>query len=362
MRRHLVRLTGASAKMGSLSRPVAAVATGLSTTPSGDTQTRRIGTLQDLGLLPDKSSNVLIVGDGNFSFTSAFLRHNQSIIENSTVNVIATSLDTREEVLQMYPRSQEILDQVSAAGAQIVHDVNGTRLEEYEFCHNQTFDRIVFNFPHYAEGGSKRNKIHRHRQLLLDFFSSANKVLNRDGQVWVTLCAGQGGTPADTKTRSWGDNWQVQHCAASAGLILLDAHVCPMPALHELGYYNVGYQLREQAFFTSDSVSHVFVREDIGAVAQFPMEWTRDISFWVEDGFTEEALLDVLHQFFVAPIELRLNKINDYVCPKTHRLALTYTMQIQSDRVALTKERVNELAVNALHAVEASSFASSRAS
>ena len=36
----------------------------------------------------------------------------------------------------------------------------------------------------------------------------------------MTLCKGQGGTPADRPMRAWHDSWQVVSMAANAGLIL----------------------------------------------------------------------------------------------------------------------------------------------
>lgn len=39
----------------------------------------------------------------------------------------------------------------------------------------------------------------------------------------MTLCKGQGGTPADKPMRAWHDSWQVVSMAANAGLILVRA-------------------------------------------------------------------------------------------------------------------------------------------
>lgn len=36
----------------------------------------------------------------------------------------------------------------------------------------------------------------------------------------MSLCKGQGGTPADKPMRAWPDSWQVVSMAANAGLIL----------------------------------------------------------------------------------------------------------------------------------------------
>ena len=55
------------------------------------------------------------------------------------------------------------------------------------------------------------------------FNFSAIQVLENEGQIFVTLCKGQGGTPADRPMRAWHDSWQVVSMAANAGLILVAA-------------------------------------------------------------------------------------------------------------------------------------------
>ena len=51
---------------------------------------------------------------------------------------------------------------------------------------------------------------------------SAVHVLEEDGQILVTLCKGQGGTPADRPMRAWHDSWQVVSMAANSSLILVE--------------------------------------------------------------------------------------------------------------------------------------------
>lgn len=340
-----------------------------------------VGDLTNLGLFHSKPNGeahrVLVVGDGNFSFARAFLQSNTDAIASGAVALTATSLDTHDELLQMYPNSGVILDELHNGGVRVVHDVNATKLQQYPaLLHTRAsatadavtittpallFDRIVFNFPHYAEGGSKRNKIHRHRQLLREFFVSAQDVLAQDGLVWVTLCAGQGGTPLDTKPRAFGDTWQVAHCAAAAGFIARSVHLCPVQELAVLGYYSVGYKLKEQAFWTPDSLSHVFCREGLGVRACFPLTWTRGMSFWTHDGFTEAKMAAIVRACFPEPVALTFELTDTYVCPTTGRTSVTYSVGITCDCVALSKERVNEWTLDAIARIERSGFASSRA-
>ncbi|OWZ20814.1 hypothetical protein PHMEG_0004725 [Phytophthora megakarya] len=329
-----------------------------------------VGDLTSLGSL-GPGVEVLVVGDGNFSYSRAFLRANSTRIGAAEINVTATSLDTESQLLEMYPKSRKILEELRSGGVHVRHGVNATKLETCAFDADSAvrFDRIVFNFPHYAADGgvgnkNKRNKIHRHRQLLVDFFASASQVLAKDGQIWVTLCAGQGGTKLERKNRAVGDTWQIVHCAAVAGLVLQDAHFCPVDALAQLGYYSVGYQSREKAFWTEDGITHVFRREAPDHKACFPIEWTRDISFWVTDEelFTEELLHDVVcDQFPPDTMAVSISLLDEYRCEKSGRKSVTYRLDISSSSLALSRDRVNSLAQAALTAIEGSSFGASRA-
>ncbi|CAI5735767.1 unnamed protein product [Peronospora destructor] len=315
------------------------------------------------------AAQVLVVGDGNFSYFRAFLRANSTRIGASEINLTATSLDSESQLLEMYPKSRDILDELHSGGAHVRHGVNATKLESYLF-QAVTFDRIVFNYPHYAADGgvgneNKRNKIHRHRQLLLDFFTSASQVLAGDGQIWVTLCAGQGGTMLERKTRSVGDTWQIVHCAAAAKLVLQDAHYCPVDALADLGYYSVGYQSREKAFWTKGGITHVFCHEATGRKSRFPIQWTRDVSFWVTDNqlFTEDRLLDILRKhFLIKTMTVSISLLDEYCCKRSGRKSVTYRLDISSSSLALSRDRVNTLVQKALAAIENSPFGASRAS
>ncbi|KAK1948467.1 Ferredoxin-fold anticodon-binding domain-containing protein 1 [Phytophthora citrophthora] len=340
---------------------------------SSATGCQSICNLTSLGPL-QAGSKVLVVGDGNFSYSRAFLRANSARIGASELHVTVTSLDTEKQLMEMYPKSRDILEELRNGGINVRHGVNATKLEKYSFgeegdADSVSFDRIVFNFPHYAADGGvgnkhKRNKIHRHRQLLTDFFASASQVLSSSGQIWVTLCAGQGGTKLERKTRSVGDTWQIVHCAAAAGLVLQDAHFCPVDALADLGYYSVGYQSREKAFWTEDGISHVFCHEAPGVKACFPIEWSRDVSFWVtdEEMFTEELLLDIVREHFSSEMmEISISLLDEYRCEKSGRKSVTYRLDISSSSLALSRDRVNTMAQSALTAIESSPFAASRA-
>lgn len=69
---------------------------------------------------------------------------------------------------------------------------------------------------------------------------SCVQVLAEDGEVHVSLCNGQGGTPVDHPKREWHNSWQVAAMAAEAQLIL--SSVRPFESEKYQSYKCTGYR------------------------------------------------------------------------------------------------------------------------
>jgi len=78
--------------------------------------------------------------------------------------------------------------------------------------------------------------------LLKDLCLSAADALAPDGELWITLLAGQGGTPVDPIQRDPRDSWQIIDCAANAGLLVRDVAEVELDALEAEGYQPTGRQ------------------------------------------------------------------------------------------------------------------------
>ncbi|CAM9709817.1 unnamed protein product, partial [Scytosiphon promiscuus] len=173
-----------------------------------------------------KEHSVLIVGDGDFSFCRGVIRH-----RGTGAGVVATSLDSQKAVLKKYPRANTWLPKLNADGAQVVHSVDATRLEETllgsdggeeeeavgsgegaaaagEKKKRVLFDRVVFNFPH-----TGKQRIHLNRNLIRDFFASTKglvKCAAAGGEIHVTL-----------KDKPPYSGWNVKGMAKESGLVMV---------------------------------------------------------------------------------------------------------------------------------------------
>ena len=101
----------------------------------------------------------------------------------------------------------------SFESVEIMHEVDATDLRQ-KFG-SRTFDRVIFNFPLKK---IKHCQIERSGERF--FASTAHHVERFKGDICVSLCQCQGGTPLDNPRRELGNSWQVVYRAARAGWYL----------------------------------------------------------------------------------------------------------------------------------------------
>ncbi|XP_046559648.1 ferredoxin-fold anticodon-binding domain-containing protein 1 homolog [Haliotis rubra] len=193
---------------------------------------------------------LLLVGEGDFSLAVALV----SKCDFHGNQVLATSLESEESIEKHHLAARNI-QILRDRGVRVCFNVDATELQtctDLQGSEDARFSRIIFNFPH--AGGKSNHK--KNRTLLNNFFSSAVKVLSPDGQIMVTLCKGQGGTPADRPMRAWHDSWQVVSMAANASLIL--TQVVPFSAEEFQEYNSVGFRSLDKGFHTEGALTHVF--------------------------------------------------------------------------------------------------------
>lgn len=200
----------------------------------------------------------LIIGDGNFTFSLAFCNKHSS--EDWTV--VATSFEKKDEVIKRYDGASHVIEMLSNIGrgateckvhCDVMHEVDGTTLHQIPLLNKDYFQRIIFNFPHC--GG--KSDIRRNQTLLRQFFISSSKILDPvEGEVWITLCKGQGGTPLDNLNRGYCNTWKIVEQAAEGGLIL--ARAFPFKASDWPDYSQTGYRGTGKGFMVEGALTHVF--------------------------------------------------------------------------------------------------------
>lgn len=132
---------------------------------------------------------LLLVGEGDFSYSCAILKKEYISYEGS---VVCTGLDSREDVLTKYPSTApgnlEYLE--SCENASVQFGVDATKLMSTKPFSKQrgSYNGIVFNFPHLGNSVSDQARnILQHQTLLLNFFDAAIPLLTAEGTIVVTL-------------------------------------------------------------------------------------------------------------------------------------------------------------------------------
>ncbi|MCL7050719.1 hypothetical protein MKW94_022777 [Papaver nudicaule] len=159
------------------------------------------------------SHKILLVGEGDFSFSACLAR-----AFGSAANMVATSLDSEETLSTRLPSSESYIQDLQGLGCLVLHNVDVNLMSSSSFypqLARMKFHRIVFNFPHAGHFYMREHHhcvIQRHKNLLSGFFKSARKMLKKDGEVHV---AHRDDHPYNA--------WEIEELANEAGLILKEA-------------------------------------------------------------------------------------------------------------------------------------------
>ncbi|KAL9029890.1 MAG: hypothetical protein Q9196_001914 [Gyalolechia fulgens] len=142
---------------------------------------------------------ILLVGEGDFSFTRSLFTH------HNCQSLIATCYDSAATLAEKYPQSAEYIRDLEDSARQgeltelnIIHGVDATKLGKGGSAgggkpvRRGGFDRVVFNFPHVGGLTNDVNRQVRHNQeLLVNFFKAAAPLLAPEGTIVVTIFEGE---------------------------------------------------------------------------------------------------------------------------------------------------------------------------
>lgn len=131
----------------------------------------------------DVFDNVLLVGEGDLSFTLSLL------LDHGCASLTATTFDSHDALLDKYPHAQEHMQQIQDEEQTILHGVDAAKLYSHKQVKRRApYDRIFFNFPHTGGVSTDVNRQVRANQALLSaFFQAAISLLSPSGTVLVTL-------------------------------------------------------------------------------------------------------------------------------------------------------------------------------
>ncbi|XP_051184114.1 heavy metal-associated isoprenylated plant protein 41 [Lolium perenne] len=129
------------------------------------------------------AQTILIVGDGDFSFSLAL-----ATAFGSGENLVATSLDSYEVLAHKYTKAQSNAMELKRMGAKVLHGISAKSMMRHSYLETRRFHRIVFNFPHAGFNG-KEYEMHvviLHRELVKGFFGNARELLLPDGEIHIS--------------------------------------------------------------------------------------------------------------------------------------------------------------------------------
>ncbi|MED6127879.1 hypothetical protein PIB30_092278 [Stylosanthes scabra] len=151
---------------------------------------------------------ILLVGDGDFSFSLSLARS-----FGSASNILASSLDSYDDVNKKYKQAKFNLDELQKLGACVFHGVDATKMKFLPDLKMRKFDRIIFNFPHAGFYGKEDNLevIKKHKDLVLGFFKNASRMLRANGEIHV-----------NHKTSAPFNNWEIEKLGAQSSLTLIE--------------------------------------------------------------------------------------------------------------------------------------------
>ncbi|ONI18035.1 hypothetical protein PRUPE_3G193000 [Prunus persica] len=153
------------------------------------------------------SHKILLVGEGDFSFSACLAR-----AFRSATNMVATTLESEDTLLKEHWSSEAHVDELQRRGCKVLHEVDVYDMDQHPTLMFKKFDMIVFNFPHAGHDYwlcERDNELIRHRGLLEAFFRSASGMLGEGGEIHVSH---REGYPYD--------KWKLKELAKKAGLVL----------------------------------------------------------------------------------------------------------------------------------------------
>lgn len=123
-----------------------------------------------------KTGNILLVGEGNLSFTISLVKKLHEL-----PNLITSTYEDYEELPDVAQFNAKLLKQ---AGVKVLHGLDATKL--HKIFKPTSFNTIIFQFPH---SGSREgiNGVNANYSLAKNFIISASQILKKHGTILITI-------------------------------------------------------------------------------------------------------------------------------------------------------------------------------
>jgi hypothetical protein len=212
--------------------------------------------------LPPLRGDILVVGDGDFSFSVALAKQNR---ERGDAFIVTTSLDTDITVRARYAKGALNLETLEADDkAKVCHEIDATVISSLG---DNQWDSIVWNFPYPVD--QTISSASNCRSLLGRVLGNMRTCLKHDGRVYITLAHLQGGTSREAAASSVG--WDVETLAMETGLRVVE--VLPF---HEQDYdgYEPKRAYNDASFPRQNAKTHVLQLDEDKLPGEGPSERT----------------------------------------------------------------------------------------
>ncbi|XP_076918204.1 uncharacterized protein At4g26485-like [Bidens hawaiensis] len=136
------------------------------------------------------ADKIVLVGEGDFSFSLCSLAR----AFGSARNIVATTLDTQQELVNKYGNASDNIKELEDRGAVVLYGVDATTMGNHFFLTTQRFNRIVYNFPHVGFRFPEDNgcQIKMNKELVKGFLKNAKMLLKKEnGEIHVSHKIGE---------------------------------------------------------------------------------------------------------------------------------------------------------------------------